>query len=171
MLKSGRFILAINSESRDYLDSIFFLLEETAVVREALEEWESGWTPWGAFQELEQFKSAWLAATSDLEIHRKLGFYVLWDSVKTCLPENLDRLVQDFPPEIGDYSPNVLRAILRDDDFAGFINALGLFFSQIADNLEDELEEAQSPLSDWWSLQREGVIAEILEMVAGWEAQ
>jgi hypothetical protein len=168
---SGGVDMTLNSEVRNHLDSIFFLLEETTVVREALEDWETGWAPWGAFQELEQFRSAWLAATSDREIHRKLGFYVLWDSVKTCFPEDLDRLLKEFPPEIGDYSPNVLRAILREEDFDGFIGALVLFFSQIAEDLEEKLEAARSPLSDWWNLERVEVIAKIYEKVRSWEAE
>ena len=141
----------MNQRQLDYLRAVFFLLEETAVVRDAVEAWRDSWEPWGPFQTLEQFTQAWQFLALEKSAFSDIGFFVVWDSVKHMFPDYMDEGLRQYPPQPGDSAISVMSSILRADGFESFSESLWLVASEGEGELDDATVEN---LTAWWESER-----------------
>lgn len=159
----------MNSDQLDHMRAVFFLLEETAVVREAVEDWQDDWAPWGPFESLDQFVQAWNALALQADAFSSVGFYVLWDSLKDLFPESLDSDIREYPPEVGDLAVSVLSSVLREDGLEDFTFALEDYCGSINDDGQELVSEALPELAQWWDSQRGDTLAEMWRVVSALE--
>lgn len=141
----------MNQGELGYLRAVFFLLEETAVVRDAVEEWRDSWEPWGPFQTLEQFIHAWQFLALEKSAFSDIGFFVVWDSVKHMFPDDMHEGLRQYPPQPGDSAISVMSSILRTDGFESFSESLWLVASEGEGELDDATVEN---LTAWWESER-----------------
>ena len=146
----------MNQGLLDYLRAVFFLLEETAVVRDAVEEWRDSWEPWGPFQTLEQFIQAWQFLALEKSAFSDIGFFAVWDSLKHMFPEYMDEGVRQYRPQPGDSAISVMSSLLSDDGFESFTEFLWL----VASEGEGELGSATVENLAAWSESERGTTLE-----------
>jgi len=149
--------------------AVFFLLEETAVVREAVEDWQDDWVSWGPFESLDQFVQAWNFLALQPDAFSSVGFYVLWDSLKDTFPESLDGDIREYPPEVGDSAVTMLSAVLREDGLEDFSFALEEHLGSINDDAQELVAEASPALAEWWGSQRGDTLDELWRVVSSLE--
>jgi hypothetical protein len=156
----------MNSDQLDYMRAVFFLLEETDVVRDAVEEWQDSWEPWGPFQKLDHFVEAWNSLAPRKSAFSDVGFFVMWDSVKHLFPDSLDKAIREYPPGAGDSAISVMSSMLRDDDFEGFSLALEDYLRAEVDDGEELVSSALSKLAEWWDQDREKTLEAVWAVVS-----
>ena len=143
----------MNQGQLDYMDAVFFLLEETDVVSDAVEDWAVSWEPWGPFQTLEQFIQAWHFLALKESALSDVGFFAVWDSVKHIFPDYMDEGLRRHPPQPGDVTTGVMSSMLRDDGFESFSEDLWLVASDGEGELEDDDATVEN-LAAWWDSER-----------------
>ena len=147
----------------EYMQSVFFLLEETDVVRDAVEGWQNHWEPWGPFKTLDQFVYAWESLALEKSALSDVGFFVVWDSVKHMFPDYMDKGLREYPPQPGDPAVSVMSSMLRDNGFEAFSE----FLWETASEGEGELEDSViNPLAVWWETERITVLESVWERVS-----
>lgn len=156
----------MNQHQLDYMRAVFFVLEETAVVRDAVEEWRGSWVPWGPFETLDQFVQTWEFLALKKSAFSDIGFFVVWDSVKNMFPDYMDEGLRQYPPQTGDSAISVMSSMLRDDGFDNFSEVLWDTASDGEGELEDSVVDR---LAVWWETERESVLQSVWERVKSLE--
>lgn len=152
----------------DELGAFYFLLEETDVIAESADDWE----PWGPFETYQQVMQSWEKLTSRpvTEVLDGLGFFVLWNSVKSSLPELCAERFEEYPPNDLYLPGAVLTSLLNADGFDTFAENLSDYLAGIDDELEAGVSKATPSLAKWWESSREQTLSEIFNHSAAFRS-
>lgn len=141
------------------LGAFFFLLEEPEVIADSADDWES----WGPFQTFAQLKQSWtkLTALPVEEALDGLGFFVLWDSVKTSLPDVCAKSFNEYPPNDFFLPGAILLSLLDPDGFDTFVENLTEYLAGLEEELDEVVSEARGSLASWWGAKRIETLSQI----------
>ena len=90
-----------------------------------------------------------------------LGFFALWDSLKTSLPDVCAKSFDEYPPNDFYLPGAILTSLLNPDEFEAFVENLFDYFAGIDEQLLELVVSAQEPLALWWEADRSETLVRI----------